>query len=207
MYVVGLVKQKGGAGATTLAVHLAIAARDAGLRVCIVDVDPQRSASSWRAARESEDPPVVAVDVDQLADVIAAARDDEYDLVLIDTPPHSSAATAAVARQSDLAVIPTRPGPLDLAAMPAMLQIVQATRTRSLIVLNACPPRAPEVEQAREVLSQTSDVPVWSGQIGERRVYSRAISHGLAVTEIGTDEKANTEVRKLWADVAHMLAN
>lgn len=207
MNVVGLVKQKGGAGATTLTVHLAIAARDAGQRVCIIDVDPQRSASSWRAAREPEDPPVISVDVDQLAQVIAAAREDEYDLVLIDTPPHSSAATAAVVRQSDLAVIPTRPGPLDLAAIPAMLQIVQATRTPSLIVLNACPPRAPEVEQAREVLAHASDIPVWAGQIGDRRVYSRAISHGLAVTEIGTDQKANSEVRELWAHVASMLAN
>jgi cellulose biosynthesis protein BcsQ len=63
------------------------------------------------------------------------------------------------------------------------------------------------VEQAREVLAQASNVPVWAGQIGDRRVYSRAISHGLAVTEIGTDQKANSEVRELWAHVASMLAN
>ena len=36
-------QQKGGAGKTTLAAHLAIAWSEAGLRVAVVDIDPQGS--------------------------------------------------------------------------------------------------------------------------------------------------------------------
>jgi chromosome partitioning protein len=204
---VGLLKQKGGAGATTIAVHLAVAARDAGQRVCILDTDPQRSAVSWSTARGDSEPPVVPVSIEQLDEALTAATADGYDLVLIDTPPHSSAATAVVARISDLAILPTRPSALDLAAMPATLAIVQATHVPSVIVLNACPPRAPEVAEIRELLGQ-SGVPVWEGQIGERTAFRRAIAHGLAVTEPGadTDGKAANEMRELWSHVAILLS-
>jgi chromosome partitioning protein len=95
---------------------MALAAREAGWKVVIVDVDPQRSARSWATAREAalsaDDLPVIAADIEQLGAVVRAAADDGYNLVLVDTPPHSSAATAAVARGADLAIIPVRPSPL-----------------------------------------------------------------------------------------------
>jgi chromosome partitioning protein len=205
MHTVGMLKQKGGAGATTIAVHLAVAAVDAGRRVCIVDVDPQRSACSWAAARGSEDPPVVSLDTADLPRFLRAAKSDEFDLVIIDTPPHSSAASAAVARVADLAILPARPSALDLAAMPPTVQIVEATRTRALIVLNACPARAREVEEARSTLEQLGQ-PVWEGQIGDRTAFRRAIAYGQAVTEAESNSKAADEIRQLWHDVARMLS-
>lgn len=207
MRTLGILKQKGGSGATTIAVHLAIAAQEAGRRVVIVDVDPQGSATSWGNARESEDVPVIAATIDQLAAIQEAAATDSYDLVLIDTPPHSSAATAAVARVSDFALIPTRPSALDLAAVPAMLGIVEATGTPSMLVLNACPPRAPEVQESRGVLEQTG-VEVWEGQLGDRVAFRRAVATGHAVTEPGSDPdgKASEEIRALWSYIAAKLA-
>ena len=44
MRTLSLVSQKGGAGKTTLSVHLAVAAYMAGLSVAVVDLDPQASA-------------------------------------------------------------------------------------------------------------------------------------------------------------------
>lgn len=207
MQTLGILKQKGGCGATTIVVHLAIAAQEAGRRVVIVDVDPQGSAMSWGNARESDDVPVIAGTIDQLAAIREAAATDAYDLVLIDTPPHSSAATAAVARVSSFALIPTRPSALDLAAIPAMLAIVEATRTPAALVLNACPPRAPEVQESREVLEQTG-IAVWDGQLGDRVAFRRAVATGHAVTEPGSDPdgKASEEIRALWTYVASMLS-
>src|SRR6195952_1696377 len=46
-----LVSQKGGAGKTTLSVHLAVAAHMAGLSVAVVDLDPQASAWKWSERR------------------------------------------------------------------------------------------------------------------------------------------------------------
>lgn len=46
MKILTLVNQKGGVGKTTLACHLALAARDAGQRVLLIDLDTQGSASA-----------------------------------------------------------------------------------------------------------------------------------------------------------------
>ena len=44
-------QQKGGAGKTTLAAHLAVAWAQSGRRVAVVDIDPQGSLSRWMAVR------------------------------------------------------------------------------------------------------------------------------------------------------------
>lgn len=44
MKTIAIAVQKGGSGKTTIAVHLAVAAQQAGLRVALADTDPQGSA-------------------------------------------------------------------------------------------------------------------------------------------------------------------
>lgn len=204
MKVLGLLKQKGGAGATTLAIHLALAAQEDGQTVALVDTDPQGSLSAWREQREASDPPVARVDADQLGAVLKEAEAAGVDLLVIDTPPHSSAVTAAVAKRVDLAVIPTLPGSLDLAALPAMLQLVQRTKTKAVVVLNACPSRVKRVDSAREVL-EGAGVPLWKGQIGFREAFREALDTGMGVTELGRDTTATDEIRSLWLYLKTLL--
>jgi chromosome partitioning protein len=47
--VITIAQQKGGAGKTTLAAHLAIAWAGQGRRVALVDIDPQGSLAAWHA--------------------------------------------------------------------------------------------------------------------------------------------------------------
>ena len=51
MRSLSLVAQKGGAGKTTLAVHLAVYAAMRGEKVGLIDTDPQRSTADWWRAR------------------------------------------------------------------------------------------------------------------------------------------------------------
>jgi hypothetical protein len=48
--VLAIYNSKGGVGETTLAVHLAVAAEQAGERLAIADTDEQRSAATWGRA-------------------------------------------------------------------------------------------------------------------------------------------------------------
>lgn len=50
MKIVAIISQKGGAGKTTLSVHLATAGAQSGHSAAIVDLDPQGTAASWATA-------------------------------------------------------------------------------------------------------------------------------------------------------------
>ena len=56
MFVVSIASQKGGAGKTTVACALAVAAEHAGLAAVLIDLDPQGSATKWSELREAPPP-------------------------------------------------------------------------------------------------------------------------------------------------------
>lgn len=84
MKTIAIVSQKGGAGKTTLALHLATAAEAAGLPAAIIDLDPQASAAGWGDSRQGEAPVVVALPHTRLPQGLQAATDGGAELVVID---------------------------------------------------------------------------------------------------------------------------
>src|SRR5208337_3383825 len=74
MKTVALLSQKGGAGKTTLALHLACAAKASGLASAIIDLDPQASAAAWHDSRADEEPVVVPLPYTRLAQGLDTAR-------------------------------------------------------------------------------------------------------------------------------------
>lgn len=53
MKTLGIIAQKGGTGKTTLSVHLAVQATRAGLRVLLLDMDPQASGFGVKTQTDS----------------------------------------------------------------------------------------------------------------------------------------------------------
>jgi len=93
MKTVAIISQKGGAGKTTVAIHLAVAAEQRGLRTAVFDLDPQASATSWSDRRNNPRPAVVAAQPPRLANLLMDQCDefrfvahtavgDEHDLPL-----------------------------------------------------------------------------------------------------------------------------
>jgi chromosome partitioning protein len=196
--VIAFESQKGGTGKTTLALHMGVAAAEDGERVVIVDTDPQASATGWKLNREAERPVVVSIrgagDIDG---VITAARHDDMTLCIIDTAPHADPDAARIARLADLVVMPCRPTALDLAAASNAARITRAAQANGVFVLSACPPRAPEIEEARTALGGNG-FDVCPVTITERRAFSRALATGRTVTEFEGKGKAAKEIRGLW---------
>jgi len=164
----------------------------------VVDTDPQRSATSWRDARASDTPVVASAAASDLPKVLAAARDEKMDLVIVDTAPHATPEAAGIARVVDLVLIPCRPTAFDLAAAGNAAAIVKAAKVRAAFVLSACPFRAPEIAESREAL-EAYGLPVAPPAITDRRAFARAIATGRAVTEYEDEGKAAEEIRALWA--------
>lgn len=197
MKSIAFLSQKGGSGKTTLAVHSAVAAQESGERVVLIDTDPQKSATVWSEARQSESPIVATVAASELEKVLKAAHQDKMSLAIVDTAPHTAPDAARIARTVDLIVIPCRPTAFDLAAVSNAVEIVRAAKKNAALVLSACPVRSPEIAETRQVLSEYG-LPVCPYDITDRRAFSRAVATGRAVTEFEEEGKAAAEIRALW---------
>jgi chromosome partitioning protein len=206
MQTLALFSQKGGTGKTTLAVHLAVAAGETGLRVAIADTDPQRSATTWGVARQGQPPIVATISPGELRRVVAAAEQDGIGLLIVDSAPHASPDAPQIARTADAVLIPCRPSMFDLAAVGSAVEIVRAAGVPAALVLNECPARAPEIAAARQALASFG-LPVADVEIAERRAFARAVATGRAVTEFDAEGKAADEIRALLAWITAELLN
>ena len=73
MKVLVLASQKGGAGKTTIAAHVGVAAElDGAGPVVLIDTDPQGSLSAWWNSREAETPALASATLAELPEKLAA---------------------------------------------------------------------------------------------------------------------------------------
>lgn len=63
MKALAVISRKRGAGQTTLALNLAVAAERAGLATAVIDLDPQASAKGWHDQRRQDAPAVISAQV------------------------------------------------------------------------------------------------------------------------------------------------
>ena len=196
MKTIAFFTQKGGAGKSTLSIHVAVAA---GFKhkVLLIDADPQGTVATWAEGRRNERPLVVRADPSSIVEILTAARGDGFTLAVIDCPPHAIAGTGALLKAADHIVMPAQPAMPDIAASKRSIALAIASGRPYSIVINRAPARAPEVLQAQQVLATAGVLsPI---VIGDRRAFSRALTDCMAVTEFSReDEKAAIEVIQFW---------
>lgn len=209
MQVLAILARKGGAGKTTIAVHMGVQAQAGGRRVLFCDLDPQRSLGGWWRLREAATPELVETDARQLLGVLRSAEAEGVDLVVVDTPPAVAFDTLQVAKLSALALIPLRPSILDIQAVASTADVVRTAGIPALLLLNACPaPRGiGESSVAADARSALHDypAPVARNVICDRRDFARALNGGEAVNEFAPGSKAAAEMRRLWAEIEEHL--
>lgn len=203
--IIGVLNQKGGVGKTTIAVNLAAVFSADGIRVLLVDGDPQASALAWSAARETQPPfPVVGMPTPTLhRDLPPIARD--YGIVLIDGAPRVNELGRSVVMASDVVLIPVQPSPYDVWASQDVASLIREAHIyrphlRTLFVINRKIMNTAIGRDVGEALAEFG-FPICEVALHQRVVYAESAAVGLAVIERPKATDAASEMRRLAAAV------
>ena len=201
MKTMAILSQKGGTGKTTMALHLAVAAEQAGLPCAVLDLDPQASATGWSDSRETARPPVTSIQSSRLGKALELAAQSSVGLVILDTAPHSADAAIAAAESADLILIPCRAGILDLRAIAATTKISKLAGTPAFVVLNHAPPRAPRLVEDVTLAVRQHGLEIAPVVLHQRAAYAHSLTVGLTANEYEPGGKAAQEIEQLlqWA--------
>ena len=208
--ILGVLQQKGGVGKTTLALNLAAAYAREGLKVLLVDTDPQGSAMAWSSVREAK--PIFAVvgmakpTLHKELPAVAA----DYDLVVIDGAPRVNELARSAILASDYVLIPVQPSPFDVWSCAEIVALVtEAQQFRPEIaaafVINR---KIGNTAIARDVTSAFAQFPfpLLKPKISQRVAFAEAAAQGLTVIETAPSSPAAWEIFEL-ADALKIATN
>mgnify|MGYP003615453791 FL=1 len=191
-----IASQKGGAGKTTIAAHLAVAAELGGAGpVVLIDSDPQGSLSAWWNSREAQAPALAPASLAELPAKLEALRAAGVKLAVIDTPPAITAAIRDVVKLADLVLIPTRPSPHDLRAVGQTVDIAAELQKPFAFCVTQAKPTARLTVQAVAALSAHGIVA--PAIVHDRVDYAASMIDGRTVSETDPKGRSAAEIREL----------
>jgi len=210
MKTLSVLSRKGGAGKTTVAVSLALAARQAGLKVVLADIDPLQSAAEVVRSRPEASSLLFESSASKLFILQDACSQNGCDLLIVDTPTAPEPDILRAINVSDFCLAVARPSALDVAAIRQSTTLIERAGCPGLVVLNQCPPLRAGEESAlvRQALEQLHfcRLPVARSRLRSRAAYQHAFAHSRSVTEWGPNSEAAGDVLKLLAEISgHMM--
>lgn len=199
--VITVAQQKGGAGKTTIAAHLAVAFSQRGKRVAVIDIDPQGSLTAWHKVREARlgegytGVAFQAISGWRVSSEITMLKRN-YDVVLIDSPPHTETEAKTAIRAADLLIVPVQPSPTDLWATKATLDLAKKESIPAYVLINRVTPNSKLLQTI------TAELPnQLKNHLGNRVVFASAMLDGKCVTETAPSSPASKEVKALTQEI------
>lgn len=199
---------KGGVGKSTLAVNLAVVRVTTGYDVLLVDGDEQATATIFSDTRAEE----LGSTGYTIASLRGKALRDQvqkfapkYDDIIIDVGGRDTGSLRAALTVSDIVLIPIRPRSPDVWALDDIIPLIEEARLpnpnlRALVVINAADARGKDNKATAEIIQKREALELLDLTIGNRKVFSDALSFGRAVTEYKPqDTQANEELQRLVA--------
>ena len=198
--------QKGGVGKTTLALQFWGYFKAQGVRAALVDTDPQGSirhlAKSLGANNDWENMPVFHAPTEE--GLKALAKDENYDILIVDTPPYLTNQLAYIFQLSNVVVIPCKASPIDALAIEATVKLVrQALKTntnlKAYVALNMVKSGTNFTNDIRDILA-THQFPVLKNVVKDRIAYQRGLLFSPSVFD-ESDATARTEIENLVHEI------
>ncbi len=176
--IILITHQKGGVGKSTIAYNLASNIRE-NAKVCIIDMDSQGSLIN---ISELSEVPIFT------ADMLNEKIKSDYDFIFIDTPPYLNEKIIDLCNISDVIIIPTKAGVLDLLAIKSTIDIVKQAKSenKAIIVFNMIKPNTTLTE---EIKSQLQDYNIKVS----KNMLSDLVSFSRSVLANGVEENNNAQ--------------
>jgi chromosome partitioning protein len=204
-YIITIAQQKGGAGKSTLAVHLSVALVKMGAKVALIDTDPQKTIINWFEVRKN-----VASDQKYPLDCFSSsgwkvgneiARLSKHDIIVIDSPPHMETETKAAIRDANLVLIPCQPSPNDLWSTNDTIRIVEKEGKDYALVLNRCPYQSTLLKTVEEFFSKE----IKRFLIGNRVAFASSMLRGLTSLETEPNSPATNEILQMTENLYNAI--
>ncbi len=202
--------EKGGTGKSTIAPNLAADLAGRGADVILLDSDQQSTAARWVERRNQNHPDLPKVHcVQKTGDVFETIRDlaSRYQQVLIDAGGRDSEELRTAMAAAQKMYAPLKASQPDLETSLHMNQVVRLARAlnRNLLayaVISMAPthPFVTEAEEARELLTELSELDLSDVFIRERKIYRDAMVEGKGVVECA-NPKAKAEIQLLAEEI------
>jgi chromosome partitioning protein len=204
---------KGGSGKSTAVMNLAAYMASQGLRVIIMDTDPQGSCAKFVERRENTD-----INVKQLAKIHCVQNsgnvyqsvldlDKLYDIVLIDAGGHDSRELRTAMVAADHLYVPLQASQLDLETLTSLTEMIvmamdqnPTLKVHGLLSRASSSPFNNEAQEARELFEQFPLFKLSRTLIRDRKVYRDVLVVGKGVVE-HTNSKAKAEIQLLGQEI------
>ncbi len=203
--VITVAQQKGGAGKTTVAVHLSIALMQRGFRLALIDIDPQGSLSRWHQIREQHfgegysGVTFSSLSGWRVGSEISRLRR-SHNLIIIDSPPHVETEARTAIRNADFVLVPVQPSPTDIWATQATVELAKSENIPVRTVLNRVNAQSKLADAIRKELPDQT-----RNYLGNRVMFASALFEGRGVTEVAPSSQASVEIKALAEEVLSML--
>jgi chromosome partitioning protein len=204
--IISVVSLKGGAGKSTISQNLAVVYAHMGYKVTVVDTDVNGSTVRWSGLRDESLPQITVL---ALADGEALRKNvkklhEDCEILIIDGTPALSELASTTLLLADIAIIPVKPGALDIWATEKFLEKYQNVRTlkdnlSAFFVLNQFFYNS---NLGEEVISILEEMPITllKSRLHIRVAFAECISGGLGAYEY-KDSKASDEIVALANEV------
>lgn len=203
--VITVAQQKGGAGKTTVAAHLAVALYQRGNRVAVIDIDPQGSLGHWHSIREKAfGEGYTGLSFSSLSgwrvgSEVARLRKTQ-DFIIIDSPPHTETEARTAIRSADLIIVPVQPSPTDLWATKATLDLAKAEKIPVRVVMNRVNNNSKLAQTIADELPELAET-----ALGNRVLFAAALMEGRSATEVDPTSQAAKEVKALVKEILALV--